>query len=72
MVCKHQADLEKPDLEEYAVGRAIFEHDHETATPEERETAYWDYDSETGKRYSEDETGEDSNNDETPDTLCFL
>ena len=42
--------------------------DVEQATPEELKTAYWDYDSETGKRYSEEESGAESNNDDTVET----
>ena len=68
MTFKHQAELEKPDLEEYAMARGMFEYDLESATEEQLKTAYWDYDSETGKRYSEDELGEECNNDDTFDT----
>ena len=65
---KHQADLEKPDFEEQDLARGLLECDVEQATPEQLKTAYWDYDSETGKRYSEDESGEESNNDDTFET----
>ena len=49
------------------MARGMFEYDLASATEEQLKTTYWDYDSETGKRYSEDESGEESNNDETFD-----
>ena len=63
MLFGHMASLEEPDLEEYLIGRAMFENTFEETTPEELETANWDYDSETGRRYSEDESEEDSNSE---------
>ena len=62
---KHQCDLEKPDFEEFDTARGAFLIDVERINPEDLKTAYWDYDSEAGKRYSEDESGEESNNDDT-------
>ena len=67
MVFKHQISLQKPDLEEYEQARAFWKFDHEESTPEELETAYWDYDSDTGKRYSEGESEEEPNTDEALD-----
>ena len=64
MAFKHLASLENPVLKEYELARALFVNDHEESTEEELKTAYCDYDSETGKRYSEDESGEDSNSEE--------
>ena len=54
MVYIHQVSLKKPDLEEYK----------EESTEKELKTITCDYDSETGKRYSEDESGEESNSDD--------
>ena len=64
MAFTHLASLENPVLEEYEMTRALFVNDHENSTEEELKTAYCDYDSETGKRYSEDESGEDSNSED--------
>ena len=50
------------------MARISFKCDVERTSPEELKTAYWDYDSETGKRYSEEESGEESNNDDTIET----
>ena len=60
---KHQISLQKPDLEEYEQARAFWQFDHEESTEEQLKTASCDYDSETGKRYSEDESEEESNTD---------
>ena len=67
MTFKHQINLQNPDLEEYENARAVFEYEHEACAPEDRETAYWDYNSDTGKRYSAGESGEESNTDDTFD-----
>lgn len=63
MLFGHMADLVEPDLDEYLIGRAMFENTFEETTPEELEKASWDYDSETGRRYSEDESEDDSNSE---------
>ena len=59
----HQADLENPDFEEFDQARGQFQVDLEISSAEELKTFYCDYDSEKERRYSEDESGEESNND---------
>ena len=53
-----------PDLEEYEEARSWWVFNHQELSEEQLKTANCDYDSETGKRYSEDESGEDSNSDD--------
>ena len=57
----HQADLENPDFEEFDQARGAFLVDLRTSTTEELKTLYCDYDSEKERRYSEDDSGEESN-----------
>ena len=59
----HQADLENPIFEEFDQARGQFEVDLAIASAEELKTFYCDYDSEKERRYSEDESGEEFNND---------
>ena len=61
----HAYDLSTPDIEELAFSRANFEEEYEKYSGEEREKAYWDYDSETNRRYSEDDSNDDSGNEES-------
>ena len=67
MTFKHQVSLQDPILGEYEAARAVFEYDHESCAPEDREKAYWDYNSDTGKRYSAGESGEESNTNDASD-----
>ena len=46
----HMADLLEPVIEEFSLARIKFLDKFENSTPEEQEKAYWDYDSETGKK----------------------
>ena len=64
MVYIHQVSLKKPDLEEYEEARDWWVFNHQESTEEELKTITCDYDSETGKRYSEDESGEESYSDD--------
>ena len=57
----HQADLETPIFEEFDQARGQFLIDLRTSTTEELKTIYCDYDSEKERRYSEDDSGEESN-----------
>ena len=67
MTYQHNCDLRNPDIDEFAFAKTEFEDQYETFSPEDRETAYWDYDSETNRRYSEDESNEDSSNEDYND-----
>jgi hypothetical protein len=60
----HAYDLSTPDIEELACSRINFEDQYEKYSGEERRTAYWDYDSETNRRYSEDDSNDDSSNED--------
>merc|ERR1712083_949567 len=60
----HAYDLSTPDIEELACSRTNFEDQYEKYSGEERRTAYWDYDSETNRRYSEDDSNDDSSNED--------
>ena len=46
----HQADLEKPDYDEFDEARGYFLLDRERARPDELKTLYCDYDSEKEKK----------------------
>ena len=63
MFSSHTCDLANPDMDEISFARAAFEDAYEDYSPEERATAYWDYDSETHRRYSEDDSNDDSGNE---------
>jgi hypothetical protein len=52
-------------LEEYEEARSHWIFERQESTEEELKTANCDYDSDTGKRYSEDESEEDSGTDDT-------
>merc|ERR1712105_404592 len=64
MFSAHTCDLNNPDIDEIAFARTDFEDAYEKYTPEERETAYWDYDSEAQRRYSDADSNEDSSNED--------
>ena len=65
MILNHQVSLEDPVLKEYEQARRQWMYERQESTEEELKTANCDYDSETGKRYSEDESEEESSSDET-------
>ena len=67
MFQQHSCDLSNPDIEDFAFAKTEFEDQYENYSPEEREKAYWDYDSETNRRYSEDESNVDSGTEEYND-----
>ena len=64
MTFQHNSDLRNPDIDDLAFARTEFEELYETISPEDRKKAYWDYDSETNRRYSEAESNEDSSNED--------
>merc|ERR1711905_16694 len=68
MFSAHTCDLNNPDIDEIAFARTNFEDAYEEYTPEERETAYWDYDSEAQRRYSDADSNEDSSNEDNDTT----
>ena len=57
---KHSCDISNPDVEEYACARAGFEISYEKMTPEQRDKAYWNYDSEKDMKHSDVESSDDS------------
>ena len=67
MTFYHQISLKNPDVEEYDIARNMWLYQRETSTPEELQIISCDYDSETGKRYSEVESEEESNTEDTLD-----
>ena len=67
MTCFHEICLKKPDLEEYCRARDMWIHIKEKSSPKELETLTCDYDSETGMRYSENESGTESNTEDLSD-----
>ena len=67
MVFAHQVTLKNPVFDEY-FARSMCLLKRDTATTEELKTISCDYDSETGKRYSEDESESESYSDDTSET----
>ena len=68
MVREHALDLQAPSVDEYSLARAIWIQNKEKSSPEELKVLTCDYDSDTGKRYSEDESESESYSEETSDS----
>ena len=60
MTLCHTLDLQEPNVEEYNVARNMWILNKAKSSPKELETLTCDYDSETGRRYSEDESETES------------
>ena len=68
MTMEHVLDIQTPSVSEYSIARNLWIVRREQSTPEELKTLTCDYDSDTGKRYSEDESESESYSDDTSET----
>ena len=61
----HILDIKSPSVSEYQIARNLWTVKREQSTPEELKTITCDYNSDTGKRYSEEESESESYSDDS-------